>query len=178
MTWADDKELKSKCLEFATLISFNNYPGWYNNFANLSSPAAHWNEMATAVAEKYPHTPFAISETGAGAVYEWANNVTAAKWTVKYQGEIVGRDVDVALENSKISALTLWHYFDFKIKDHDIATCGPCDYVPGSSPPLCGFINVSCARPGGENHKGVVDFWRRKKATWNIVKEKYTKFGG
>ena len=50
VTWADDKELKSKCLEFATLISFNNYPGWYNNFANLSSPAAHWNEMATAVA--------------------------------------------------------------------------------------------------------------------------------
>ncbi len=33
VTWADDKELNSKCLEYATLISFNNYPGWYNNFA-------------------------------------------------------------------------------------------------------------------------------------------------
>ncbi len=131
--------------------------------------------MAAAVSEKYPHKPFAISETGAGAVFEWSHNKTDEKWTVKYQGEIVGRDVDVALANERISALTLWHYFDFKINDHDIATCGPCEYVSGSSPPLCGFINVSCARPGGENHKGVVDFWRRKKVTWEIVKEKYTK---
>ena len=132
--------------------------------------------MAAAVAEKYPHTPFAISETGAGAVFEWADNATDAKWTVKYQGEIVERDVEVALENSKISALTLWHYFDFKINDHDIAICGPCEYVEHESPPICSFINVSCARPGGENHKGVVDFWRRKKSTWDIVKSKYTNY--
>ena len=101
---------------------------------------------------------------------EWRSRMARVQRAVR-----VRRDVDVALANERISALTLWHYFDFKINDHDIATCGPCEYVSGSSPPLCGFINVSCARPGGENHKGVVDFWRRKKVTWEIVKEKYTK---
>lgn len=29
-TWADDKDLRGKCYEHATLIAFNNYPGWYN----------------------------------------------------------------------------------------------------------------------------------------------------
>lgn len=174
VTWADDKEMNSKCLEYASLISFNNYPGWYNNLGNLSAPQAHWNEMARSVAEMYPGKPFAISETGAGAVFEWSNNATDAKWTTKYQGEIVGRDVDVALSNSRVSALTLWHYFDFKINDEDIATCGPCEYMEHKTPPTCSYINVSCTRPGGENHKGVVDFWRRKKSTWDIVKSKYT----
>jgi hypothetical protein len=27
-TWADDKDMGGKCYEHATLISFNNYPGW------------------------------------------------------------------------------------------------------------------------------------------------------
>ena len=44
-------------------------------------------------------------------------NATDAKWTLKYQTEIIGRDVDVALANEHISGLTLWHFFDFKTDD-------------------------------------------------------------
>lgn len=49
--------------------------------------------------------PFVISETGAGGIYEWSNNATAAKWTLKYQTEIISEDVDVALSNSNISGM-------------------------------------------------------------------------
>ena len=48
--------------------------------------------------------------------------------------------------------------------------------VPDVSPPLCGFINVTCAkgkRPGGANHKGVIDFWRRPKESFAAVAAKY-----
>eukprot|EP00962_Isochrysis_galbana_P032496 scaffold10680_cov118-Isochrysis_galbana.AAC.1 len=33
----------------------------------------------------------------------------------------------------------------------------------------CAYISPKCWRPGGENHKGVVDFWRRKKQVFGAV---------
>ena len=57
--------------------------------------------------------------------------------------------------------------------------CGPCEYLPGVTPPTCGYISTSpCGeqkrvRPGGINHKGVVDFWRRKKDSYTLVSAKF-----
>lgn len=51
-----------------------------------------------------------------------------------------------------------------------------CALREGVWPPTCGFINVSVCdghRPGGENHKGVIDFWRRPKQAYAVVQEKY-----
>lgn len=171
-TWADNREDKSKCLDHASLIAFNSYPSWYSN----STPAEHWSRMATFVRSKYPGKPFVISETGAGAVYEWAHNSTDAKWTQRLQADIISQDVDVALNNSDISGVTLWHWSDFKANDKDTRNCGRCDYIPGVEPPTCGYINVDCNRPGGENHKGVVDFWRREKEAYHIASAKYNAF--
>lgn len=172
-TWADNKQMNSKCLEHASLIAFNGYPAWYNDKGDLSAPAKSWNAAASAVAKKFPGKPFVISETGAGGVYEWDANATDARWTQKYQVEVIERDVDVALQNDKISGITLWHYFDFKGNDGAEEKCGPCDYIPGVDPPTCAYINVDCNRPGGENHKGVVDFWRRVKQAYPVVAAKY-----
>ena len=60
--------------------------------------------------------PLVISETGAGGIYEWAHNATDAQWTLRYQSEVILADVDVALSNERISGLTLWHFFDFKVR--------------------------------------------------------------
>lgn len=174
-TWADNHELDSKCLEYASLVSFNNYPAWYNNPGDLSEPAKHWNSMADTVRAQYPGKPFVISETGAGGVYEWDHNTTDAKWTQKYQTEVISRDVDVALSNDNISGVTLWHYFDFKGNDDATLECGPCEYIPDSNPPTCSYVDVNCNRPAGLNHKGVVDFWRREKQAYSVVAEKYNK---
>ena len=50
---------------------------------------------------------------------------------------------------------------------------GPCDYSPPctdlSTPCDCVYINANVGRPGGENHKGVVDFWRRPKEEFAAV---------
>merc|ERR1712216_607424 len=110
---------------------------------------------------------------------EWDANATDAKWTLKYQSEIIGGDVDVALANEHISAIALWHFYDFKVDN-----CGstwPCpwggqennthctyDHEPPTTfeelaskgPPNCTYIEIN-GRPGGENHKGSLDFWRR-----------------
>ena len=53
-----------------------------------------------------------------------------------------------------------------------------------SVPWNCGYINVECGggaaclkkpcgRPGGENHKGTVDFWRRKKLSYPALAAVY-----
>ena len=174
VTWASNKEDRDECLDHATLVSFNGYPAWYVDFGNTSLPGPFWSRLASWVNDEQPGKPFVISETGAGAIYEY-DNATAVKWSPKYQLEVLEADVDVALQDELISGITLWHFFDFKGND-GAQTCGPCEYVPDVSPPLCGFINVTCAkgkRPGGANHKGVIDFWRRPKESFAAVAAKY-----
>lgn len=196
-TWADDHKLNGKCYESATLISFNDYPGWYDNSGNVSAPKK-WNDFAAAVRGGSTASgkgtlgkPMMISETGAGGVFEWDANATDAKWTLKYQSEIIGGDVDVALANEHISAIALWHFYDFKVDN-----CGstwPCpwggqennthctyDHEPPTTfeelaskgPPNCTYIEIN-GRPGGENHKGSLDFWRREKPAFKLVAAKY-----
>ena len=76
----------------ADLISFNNYPAWYNHCNELEEPAAFWTEQAAWVRALY-NVPFIISETGAEAIYEWSRNATAAPWTTGYQVEVLGLGV-------------------------------------------------------------------------------------
>jgi len=192
-TWADDKDMRGKCYEHATLISFNNYPSWYNG-----QPTSWWNSAADAVHSGSVNgtlgKPFTISETGAGGIFEWSNNATDVKWTLGYQAKIIGGDVDVALANDHVSGITLWHFYDFKVDN-----CGaqwPCHGRPGQEnnthcqydhappttfaqlesegPPNCTYIEIN-GRPGGENHKGSLDFWRRPKPAFGIVAAKYAK---
>ena len=152
-TSASNMELNDKCLDHATLISFNNYPAWYScpHFGcNLSEPAAHWTAMAAACAPPSRRSvQFVISETGAGGIAgEWSHNDTDARWTTKYQTEVIERDVDVALADATISGLTR-HFFDFKGDDGAQANCGPCDYEKGVSPPVCAYYNVGGTKCGG-----------------------------
>jgi len=44
--------------------------------------------------------------------------------TLKYQAEIIGADVDVAISNENISGITLWHFYDFKVDN--CGTKWPC----------------------------------------------------
>lgn len=174
VTWASNKQTKDKCLDSASLIAFNSYPGWYSDEGDLAAPHATWSDNADWVLENYPSTPFMISETGAGGIYEWNDNETDVMWSLKYQTEIVAADVRTVLSNPQFAALTLWHFFDFKGND-EAQAAGPCDYLPGFSyPPLCGFVNVTDnKRPGGLNHKGAVDFWRRIKPSFYAVANLY-----
>lgn len=179
-TWADDKMGRGTCRDHASLISWNRYPGWYNRFGNLPNIANFWQNAVKSMREAYPNKPFVVSETGAGGLYEWSDNETSlnlteenAKWTQWYQTEVIAADVDVALAHPNISGITLWHFFDFKANDGDTSKCGPCEYIDGSDPPTCAYINVSCGRPTGANHKGVVDFWRREKQAYHVVAQKY-----
>lgn len=66
--------------------------------------------------------------------------------------------------------------------------CGQCQYAPHPNnltvPWDCLFINVECGggasclnkpcgRPGGINHKGALDMWRRKKLSYTSLSNLY-----
>jgi beta-glucuronidase len=158
-----------QCHDAATVIAYNGYPGWYAD----DTPAAWWNRTATAVSAT--KKPFLISETGAAGIYEWRQNETAVKWTLEYQTQIITQDVDLAISDPRISGICLWHFFDFKVDDK-WENNTHCDYLPGVNPPTCGYIQVdkdARGRPGGANHKGVVDFYRRPKPVFPIIAAKY-----
>jgi beta-glucuronidase len=173
VTWASNKLQGDKCLHAADVISFNSYPAWYGM---KDDPTEFWNHHANSIRNGvYPGSlgkPFVISETGAGGIFEWDHNKTASRWTVNYQNKVISEDVDVAIQNSNISGITLWHFMDFKTYDNTENNTH-CDYVPDRYPPICAYINATVIRPGGLNHKGVVDFWRRKKPIYDIVASKY-----
>merc|ERR1712232_650896 len=155
---------------------------------NLSAPKMFWDEWSSRVRGGTTSSgastvgkPFVISETGAGGIFEWDANATDEKWTLKYQAEIIGLDVDVAINNANISGITLWHFYDFKVDDgEEHNTHCQYDHPPPTTfeelarvgPPNCTFIDVN-KRPGGENHKGSLDFWRREKPAFQIVAAKY-----
>lgn len=173
-TWASNKQSKDVCLEHATAVSFNHYPAWYQHLYDLEDPARTWNHNAAWSLKHFPGKPFFISETGAGGLFEW-DNETAVQWSLKYQTEVVARDVDVGLANENISGMTIWHFFDFKGNDAG-QICGPCVYEPKVWPPTCSYYNMSdlcIKRPGGVNHKGSLDPWRREKPVFAVVAEKF-----
>ena len=174
VTYASDKGDRDACLDHVPLASFNSYPGWYHSTGNLSSVAPFWTYTAGWLQRAHPGKAMLISETGAGAIYEW-DNETDVLWSPKFQAEVLARDVDVAISTAAISGIALWHFFDFKGND-GAQYEGQCDYIKGSSPPTCAYIRVpqgAKGRPGGENHKGSLDFWRRPKPAFFVVAAKY-----
>lgn len=142
---------------------------WYDHAGDKKEPAIFWQEMVDWVGAHQPGKPFTISETGAGGVYEWTNS-SDPRWSQKYQQEIVAADAHFAASNANVTGLTVWQFNDIKANTGATSQCGQCDYEPHPNnltvPWTCAFVDVSCNRPGGENHKGQVDFWRRKKATF------------
>ena len=86
------------------------------------------------------------------------------------------------LGDDSVTGLSLWLLCDFKVDDE---SCGQCVYENTFGGNLtvpwdCAYINVECGggascltrpcgRPGGLNHKGAVDAWRRKKLSYDAV---------
>ena len=176
-TWASDNTQMDMCYAFADVISFNDYPGWYGSPGDISDAAATWKGHANWIAATWPGKPFTVSETGGGGIYEWVNATSPAPgpfWSTQFQTALVSADAGYLLGDDRVSGVSLWVLTDFKV---DEGVCGQCDYAPHPDsltfPWDCAFINTSCYRPNGMNHKGAVDWWRRPKSEFAVVQALY-----
>ena len=98
-----------------------------------------------------------------------------AKW---HDWSELGRAIE------RISGISVWQFNDIKADPSDFhpgpgpqkQVCKSCTYstaYDASTPMNCSSISTSCFRPGGENHKGVLDFWRREKPAFTETAAKY-----
>lgn len=178
VTWANNQLTNDQCISIEDVISFNAYPAWYIEPGNLSYIVPFWQGEAAWALSHWPEKPFFISETGASGIFEWTNS-SDPMWSQGFQKEVIRLDAGVAMNTSSISGLTLWQFADIKIEDSETIACGQCDYYPHlnlSVPWNCEYIKPAagnCNRPGGENHKGQVDFWRRYKESYYVVQDVY-----
>ena len=174
VTWASSKKENDVLIgSIADIASFNDYPAWYSEPGNISDCYADWEKHAEYVQKTWPGKPFLISETGAGAIYEW-DNATAVKWSQLYESMVTFADASFALNNSFVSGITIWQFSDIKANEDANNECGQCDYYPGET--ICAYINENCNRPGGENHKGSVDYWRRYKIAFQTAQLLFANF--
>ena len=141
VTWASDMKERDLGFHLADVVSFNDYPGWYDPAADPSAIRPKWEGYAAWVAETWPDKPFLISETGAGAIAGRRGASATERWSEEYQRLVDGLDVSVAINDPNISGISVWQFTDNKA-DHP---------------------NSSTVRPGGINNKGVLDRWRRPK---------------
>jgi hypothetical protein len=121
-----------------------------------------------------------VSETGGGGIWEWVNATSPPPglyWSQTFQAALVTADVAAIASNPRVSGLTVWQFSDIKVEG-----CPQCDYPTPwpatlTQPWNCSAISTACGRPGGENHKGAVDAWRRPKLEFGLVAAQYGVYG-
>lgn len=195
VTWASCKDFsQQKCIAHADVVSWNSYPGWYDDPGKPWAPALDWINVAQISRELYPDKPFLISETGAEGFYQSTGTPSQELFGTGYQSDVVRADVSTALSSDLFSGIVIWVLTDYKANDADQILNEPCEYIPHVQPPTCSTLNLTvCAvsnyenkdriidfnginlfcRIGGENRKGSLDIWRRKKPVFQVVSKQF-----
>lgn len=135
------------CFGLPDIVSYNIYPEWYHD-----APAAEY----LADLYKWVQTdsegrgkPFLITEIGAGAIYGY-RTPAMCKWSEEYQAKALEDQITAVLEQEGCSGIFIWQFCDVRISFE-------------------WFSN----RPRTMNNKGIVDEYRRRKLSYDVVKRLY-----
>ena len=134
------------CLDLPDVVSFNMYSNWYQdcNISKRNDEEIEWIYKSGG-ADK----PIIVSEVGAAAIYGYRDR-TRCKWSEEGQSDILRDNLDVYLNDDRISGVFVWQFADCRITEE-------------------GEWFQSRARC--HNNKGVVDEYRRPKIAYDTVKE-------
>ncbi|MEY8354488.1 glycoside hydrolase family 2 TIM barrel-domain containing protein [Lachnospiraceae bacterium 54-53] len=132
------------CLGLPEIVSYNLYPEWYHD-----TPAGEyvrdiyqWVQTGSEGRGK----PFLVTEIGAGAIYGYRAQ-TLCKWSEEYQARALEDQIRAVLDHEGISGIYIWQFCDIRVSDEWFAT-----------------------RPRTMNNKGIVDEYRRRKMSYDVVK--------
>lgn len=138
------------CLDLPDVVSWNLYPGWYDD----SEPAERVEYLYRWSQEPGRGTgkPFLITETGAGAIYG-CHSHTLDKWTEEYQAYLLEKQIKAVLENEHCIGLYIWQFADARVSTEWFDK-----------------------RPRTYNNKGILDEYRRRKLAYTTVKSIYSQY--
>lgn len=134
------------CLDLPDVVSFNMYSNWYQDcdIAKRNDEEIEWIYKSGG-ADK----PIIVSEVGAAAIYGYRDR-TRCKWSEEGQSDILRGNLDVYLNDGRISGVFVWQFADCRVTEE-------------------GEWFQSRARC--RNNKGVVDEYRRPKIAYDTVQE-------
>lgn len=135
------------CLDLPDVVSWNMYPGWYDD----KEPAERLEELYrwSQAEGRGKGKPFLITEIGAGAIYGYHSH-TYDKWTEEYQSYLLEKQVNAVMADRKCSGLYIWQFADVRVSREWFGS-----------------------RPRSYNNKGITDEYRRRKLAYETVKRIY-----
>lgn len=152
-TYASDKGTGDVCFgpSGVDVPAFNIYPGWYNvgtitgNIqADIASSVAlvesTLDGLATWMTATHPTLPFFVSETGAGSIPGWTDEMHGM-WTQAYAARLISASSQICMRDSRWSGIALWQLMDQRVYN----------------------INEALSRPRAFNNKGTFDENRKPK---------------
>lgn len=134
---------QEKSLFVPEVYSYNIYPEWYvgRETAEMLTDIRNW------AVDTFGEKPFIISEIGAGAIYGY-RTPAKVKWSEEYQAETLRKQINGVLDSGCCNGVYIWQYCDVRVSDEWFAN-----------------------RPRTMNNKGIVDEYRRRKLSYDVVKE-------
>lgn len=132
------------CFDLPDVVSYNIYPLWYHDtpVEEYLDDLYQWVQQDTQGAGK----PFLITEIGAGAIYG-CRNPQKSKWSEEYQAEALKKQIQGVLNYPDCCGVYIWQFCDIRISE---------EWFGG--------------RPRTMNNKGIVDEYRRRKLSYDVVK--------
>ena len=139
------------CLGLPDVVSYNIYPQWYHDtlVQEYLDDLYRWVQEETEGKGK----PFLITEIGAGGIYGYRNPYHS-KWTEEYQADALEKQVKGVLEYEDCCGVYIWQFCDIRISEECFG-----------------------ARPRTMNNKGIVDEYRRRKLSYDVVKRIFESYG-
>ncbi len=138
------------CFGLPEVVSYNIYPLWYHNtpVEEYLSDLYDWVQNETEGAGK----PFLVTEIGAGGILGY-RNAYDSKWTEEYQAETLEKQIKASMAQEGCSGVYIWQFCDIRVSDEWF-----------------------WVRPRTMNNKGIVDEYRRKKLSYNVVKKLFESY--
>lgn len=132
------------CFGLPEIVSYNLYPEWYHDTdaSEYVADIYNWVQDYSEGSGK----PFLVTEIGAGAIYGY-RTPSMVKWSEEYQAKALEHQIIAVLEQKGCSGIFIWQLCDVRISYE-------------------WFGN----RPRTMNNKGIVDEYRRRKLSYDVVK--------
>lgn len=138
------------CFGLPEVVSYNIYPLWYHDtpVEEYLKDLYEWVQNETEGVGK----PFLVTEIGAAGIYGCRNSYNS-KWTEEYQAETLEKQIKTSMSQPGCSGVYIWQFCDIRVSE---------EWFWG--------------RPRTMNNKGVVDEYRRKKLSYNVVKRLFESY--
>jgi beta-glucuronidase len=155
---ASNRPLTDVTYDLFDVVGVNYWEGWYGG-ASVDDGI----KFLTTMAQRYPDKPLLITSHGWEGLYGERSYVEKVPWSEDSQSDYLSRIADIYLSFKNIVGEIVWTFADFRVSNwRDVSEANEhLSYL---------------GRPLQVNHKGMLDYYRRPKSTYYVMKDKFAQW--